>query len=1196
MQKNPLGHHLSAKKFLLIKKLCCCLLTINLLFGVTNAQTDDNSEIYRKTIAIGFNKDPLNTALLSIEKQSGFRLVFPSELVKKVPPVTLSKAERTVAQTLDLILQGTDLDFRPTGNTIVVFQKEKTGTHPSTGERITVRGIVKDENGLPLAGAYVFLKSNRQTGEVTDRDGNFSFLVPLTALHTTTLLISYVGFEQIELPLDGRSSYVVNMKVDQSLLEEAVVTGYQTIEKRQSTSSIAMIKTEDLHQIGATSIEQMLQGQLAGLSIVNTSTGAGAAPKVRVRGTTTILGNGDPLWVLDGVPLESSVPVSATELNDPDFMEMFNSVIGGVSPNDIESITILKDASATAIYGTRAANGVIVVTTKKGMRDGLNISYQHASSIRLRPSYNDFNMLNSKERIELTRQLSEDGMSVYTMGSRGLEGLLNRYVRGNISLEELQTQTAIMESRNTDWFGILYRNAYAQTHNLSVSGGSDKINSYTSVSYVNEQGLDKISDYRNFSGLSKVNMEPFRGVNLTASLQAGRRDRNSHFNSSTEPFRFAMRTTRTMPLYDDDGDYFFDGSESSKFNILNEQNNTHRSSTQTDLKGMLNLSVNLYKGIKYTGMVSYASAHSSDVSYATERSTHVAGLRGYAYGEGTEEEVAETPIPFGGVYSETTYEQRTSLIRNGFEYKGMVAKEFSIELLGGQEFRTTTYKGLTGNGYGYMHDRGNLFYAPSSSAATAHITRNTLTRTIPERSYVSYYGVLSAMYKERYIINGNVRFDGSNLFGSNPKYRYLPLWSISGKWIVSGEGFMASLDGVNELALRASFGLRGNIVEDSSPQLIAQVLNVNRFTQLLEMEIVQPPNPNLKWETTSSLNIGLDFGLFNHRLRGAIDYYLDNSSDLIAFKDITWVTGFTNRYVNYADVRNQGIDVALSAVIIKRRNLSWTASLNFGYVKNEVVTSFTTPSAQNLVKSTYVPGQVYEGKPVNAMFSYRFAHLDEKGDPLFYDAENNAIGREHPEITSLIYSNVENLVCEGTRDPILSGGFNNTLRIKDFTLSALFSFGLKGVVRLPEYAYWNTLPSNTNVNANIMNRWRKPGDELTTNIPRLTGGATGFSTGSGTFYTARLFNQSTETVVSGNYLRLRNVMLEYTLPLALANKFSPGGRPLQRLSVKLQAQNLFVLKHKRLKGYDPETINYTSSIYGSIPLKTSYTLGLTINF
>ena len=1174
----PLGR---IKKWLWIMKLMAFFFFLGMF------QVHASAYAQNEMVTLDVNRMTVEKVFKTITQQLSYDIFYSNDELDTRYQVTLSTRKMSVQDLLEEVLKG-NYSYEFVGKTIIIRPVKQSD------KKIVIQGTVKDQQGGSLPGVTVLVKGSTMG---VSTDGNGKFRLEVASADSLVLVFSFVGMETKEVAYWGETELNVVMKEKDAKLDEVVVTGYQQIEKRQLTSAVSSVKTEDLNMIGATSIEQMLQGQLAGLSVINTSAAPGAAPKIRVRGTATITGNADPLWVLDGVMLENSVPISVAELNSPDVMNMFNSAIGGINPSDIESITVLKDASATAIYGTRAANGVIVVTTKKGKRDGgFNISYQHTSSVSLRPSYDDFDLLNSQERVELTQQCYDDGL--WVSGVVGMENLMQQYGLGNLSLEEYKQKVRELETRNTDWFKILFRNAYTQTHNLSISGGTEKMDYYVSMSYNGEQGADKISEYKNYGGLAKMNAELFKGVRLGTTLQVGRRDRES-YHTSIDPFMYAVRTSRTIPLYDENGDYFFYKKSVGGyylFNILFEQENTKRESTQTDLKGIVNLTVNLYKGLKYNGLFSYSSSHSASIDYAKEQSAYVANLRGYDFGNPTEEELAETPLPFGGVYNETDYEQRTSLIRNGLEYKGHIGDDLSIDGMLGQEFRTTKYRGLTTQNYGYMHDRGNIFYEPSLGESTGHLFRNMVIRNVPERSYISYYGVLSAMYKDRYVINGNIRFDGSNLFGSNPKYRYLPLWSVSAKWIVSNENFLAGVSMLNDLAIRASYGLRGNIVEDSSPQIIASALPPNKFNDLLEMKIDQAPNPDLKWETTSSLNVGLELSMLNNRLSVDVDYYRDASRDLIASKDVSAVTGFLNKYVNYANVKNQGVDIAVSGYIIRSKQVSWMSSLNLGYVKNKVTKSNITPQAQNLVKSVYTPGEVYLGKPVNGMFSYRFAELDADGMPLFYDQDNNKLNAGDTELPTAVFSNIENLKYEGTRDPILTGGFNNVIKYKEFTLSFLFSFGLKNVIRLPEYAYNSSPSDDQNANRRIMERWRKPGDEATKVIPCLSGGSGYFTTADGTYYTTGLFNQSQVTVVPGDYLRLRNVMLEYRLPRQLVQKIVIGGCSLGGISLKLQAQNLFVLADRRLKGYDPETINYTTTAYGSQPLPTSFTLGLNVNF
>ena len=1158
-----------------------------------------NSFAQQEKVNLDLRDVSIKTLFSEIQRQTKLHFIFSSEQANRLDKLTVKATDETVKSVLDRIFEGTGFSYTFRDDIIMVrFEGEKAAQQVK--KEMEIRGVVKDKNGDPLPGVTV-LVGGTTLGTATDGKGEFLLKVP--EQESVALHFSFVGMKTRELVFKkGQQPLTVVMEEDSESIEEIVVTGYQQIEKRNLTSSVVTVKTSELQTIGASSIEQMLQGVVPGLSVVNTSASPGAAPKIRIRGTATIAGNADPLWVLDGVILENSVPVTAADLNSPDVMNMFNSVIGGINPNDIESITVLKDASATAIYGTRAANGVIVVTTKKGKANSFNISYQHTSSISIRPHYDDFDLLNSKERVALAWENYEDGLSLwggtYADGISGLEGLLNSYALGQISKDQLNTMVNKLEEVNTDWFKILFRNAYTQTHNLSVSGGTEKTNYYISLNYNGEEGVDKASEYKNYGGMVKLNTQLFQGVNMGAIVQVDRRDREM-YHSSLDLFNYAVRSSRAIPLREDNGDlHYYIGSVSgraSKINVLNELANSGNESTQTDVKGIVNLTINLYKGLKYEGLFSYASSHSTARDYATEKTAYVATIRGYGYGEGSEDNVKKSPLPYGGVYNETTYEQRSSLIRNGLTYKGSLMDDLSIDVLLGQEFRNTNYKGLTSNIYGYFHDRGNTFYEPVLGESTGHLKRNKTTRNLVDRSNISYYGVVSAMFHDRYVLNANIRFDGSNLFGSNPKYRYLPLWSVSGRWIISNESFLSDNTLISNLALRASYGLRGNIVEDSSPSIIAAALPPNAVTGLFEMEIQQAPNPDLKWETTASFNAGLEIALFDNRLSLDIDYYLDKSKDLIAYKGVSSVSGFSGKYVNYANVTNQGLDVALSGTILKSKDWNWTAAFNMGYVKNEVTKSKSTAQTKYLVQSVYTPGEVYEGKPVNGMFSYRFAKLDGKGMPMFYDKDGNVLGVDSDEIVNFPYD-IENLKYEGTRDPMLSGGLNTRVAYKNVSLSMLFAFGLKNVVRLPSRAYVSAPNSDENANSSIKDRWRPGQDNTGKTIPALSSGDGLIMTADDNFYATDWYNLSDATVVPGDYLRFRNLMIEYRLPLRWVNKVVIGDKKLSAVTLKFQAQNLFVLADKRLKGYDPETINYTTNTYGSLPLARTFTLGLNVNF
>ena len=366
-----------------------------------------NSFAQQEKVNLDLQGVSIKTLFSEIQRQTNLHFIFNTEQTEQLNKLTVKAKEESVKSVLDRVFEGTGFTYTFRDNIIMVRFEGKSSVQQANKE-MEIRGVVKDKSGEPLPGVTVLIVGT-QLGTATGMDGDFLLRVP--EQDSVRLRFSFVGMKTKDVPYKkNQPALVVVLEEEAESIGEIVVTGYQQIEKRNLTSSVVTVKTSELKTIGASSIEQMLQGVVPGLSVVNTSAAPGAAPKIRIRGTATISGNADPLWVLDGVILENSVPVTAADLNSPDVMNMFNSVIGGINPNDIESITVLKDASATAIYGTRAANGVIVVTTKKGKANSFNIAYQHTSTLSIRPYYDNFDLLNSKERVDVSREIYERGL------------------------------------------------------------------------------------------------------------------------------------------------------------------------------------------------------------------------------------------------------------------------------------------------------------------------------------------------------------------------------------------------------------------------------------------------------------------------------------------------------------------------------------------------------------------------------------------------------------------------------------------------------------------------------------------------------------------------------------------------------------------------------------------------------------------
>ncbi len=1169
------------KSFLFRKKLITNLMKtfIFLFCTAVFSSTPINLFSQNENIVVDVDKTVTVDQVFEIIKaQTNYSFIYQEDLFKNAPRVHLVKGKIKLNALLELSLSN--------GNYQVGFHNDNTisirnNESKRTQNTVLIKGKVTDKSGQPIPGAtIIYLESSVAKGTAADFDGNYKIAVNKDK--KATLEFSSLGFVTQKIVVGD--SDIVNAVLEEASmsLNEVVINGYQVKTKRETSSAVTVVQMKDIDVVGNNSVEGMLQGQVAGVDVVNSSASPGAAPRIRIRGTATLSGNAEPIWVVDGVVLESGVPATPAELNDPEFLKSFNSSIGGVNPSDIESLTILKDASATAIYGTRAANGVIVVTTKKGKSGKPRISINHTTGIQLRPTYEDFDLMNSQERAEFSFQLLEDQIPLH--GEVGVAYYDGLYTRGGLSEEDYIAGIRKTTELNEDWFDILFRNAITSTTDFSVSGGSDKSNYYTSLSYSSQDGLDKTTDYQSYSIMSKINTEISSKLDLGIILNASKRDREQSF--TTNAFDYAYTTSRSLPAYNDDGSLFFYEKGLYDYSFLNEQNSTNQTSKQNEIRATLSLDYKITDWLTYNGLTSYTYSGSVMQQYATESSYYVSGIRGYNLGAGSESQIEDSSLPFGGVYNQTDYTQNSYLIRNSLNSKFNLLDDLSVDLLAGTEFRNVVYDGLTSQNYGYLHDRGQIFYNPQESEEQGEIKRNTVSRSLSDRSFISYFGTFSSMFKNKYVLNANIRFDGSNLFGSNPDYRYLPLWSVSGKWHIDQESFIQSANFVDALSVRASYGLRGNIVQDSSPQIISSALAPNSYTYLNEQYIVQPANPELKWETTETLNIGLDFSLFNRRLSGSIDAFKDLGNDLIASKNVSSVTGFQSKAVNFANITTKGIDIGLNAAIVKSENFSYNLGINASITGSEVTKSFIEPSVESLLSSTYTVGEVVEGEPINTMYSYRFSRLTDEGAALFFDGEGNEYGVADAEFFSNIYQNPDALKYEGSRVPTSTIGITNRFNYKNFQLSFLLVAGLDYKIRLQNLAFDSEyIEDEFNLRNGVANRWRQPGDESTADIPWL---------GNGYYmlYESSLYNSSDAQTIDGDYLRLRNVLFQYSFPKSIIEKSG-----ISNLVLKFQADNLFVLADKRLNGMDPETANFNTSFWGSsLPLPKTFTFGISLNF
>lgn len=867
-----------------------------------------------------------------------------------------------------------------------------------------VQGVViSSEDNLPLIGASVYVTAedlkkagSAQTtmGVITDVDGQFSIAIPAGI---TRFFCSYVGYDVLEVKLvPGKEHYEITLHASSQMLDAVVVTGYQTVERRKLTAAVSKLDISD-ETIGAVkSIDQALAGQIAGLSVSPTSGAPGAPAKIRIRGTASLNGTQDPLWVLDGIPLEGTDVPEPDELND--ITNMKQSSIAGLNPADIENITILKDAAATAIYGARAANGVIVITTKKGKVGKPVINFSSRFTYTPTLSLDRLNLLNSAEKVGLEMDMIRNNYSpdnhkggVYNILSNYNE--LSAFQNGGWDALSSDTQAAInrLKSVNTNWGDILFRDAFSQEYNLSLSGGTERVTYYTSFGYYKEDGnVDGVGMDR-FNLVGKTSYKVNSILKVGASMFANRRKNTNYLTDAygmSNPVFYSRKANPYFELYDKNGNYNYDYDIQNNtdkdlgFNIFEERQNTSNESVVNSFSSIFDAELRFNDKWKLTSQFGYQLEKTSREEIADWESY---AMRYYyklsEYSQGGE---TKHFLPEGGM--QKSYENSNSQItwKAMGEYRDSFNDIHELEVMAGTELRKTWYETLFSAGYGF--DRKTLttkpVIFPNESYATSFPLHQT---TYKENAYVSFYSTASYSLLNRYTVGGSIRFDGSDLFGVDKKYRYLPLYSVSALWRLSQEPFMQQAKWVDNLVFRASYGLQGNIDKNTSPFLLGTYRSESILPGVSEDVIIinSAPNKKLRWEKTQSVNAGFDFSVLNQAINLSVDYYYRKGTDLIALRMLPLETGFTSMNVNWASMENKGVEISLSTRNITTKNFSWYTNFNFAYNGNKVL-------QENIPEQQTTPGR--EGYPVGAIFALKTAGVNkETGNMMFYNPEGEKV-------------------------------------------------------------------------------------------------------------------------------------------------------------------------------------------------------------
>ena len=1076
-----------------------------------------------------------------------------------------------------------------------------------------VQGVViSSEDNMPLIGASVYIKaedlskdgnSPTITGVITDIDGKFNISVPEGV---TRLFCSYVGHEVQELKLvPGKDQYEITLFPSAQMLDAVVVTGYQTVERRKLTAAVGKLNISD-ETIGAVkSIDQALAGQIAGLSVTSTSGAPGAPTKIRIRGTSSLNGTQDPLWVLDGIPLEGTDVPQSNVLNDVSNIQQ--SSIAGLNPADIENITVLKDAAATAIYGARAANGVIVITTKKGKVGKPVINFSSKFTYMPTLSTNRLNMLNSQEKVDLELELLRSNFA-YGDNKGGVSkiisgyGLTDAYKKGGWGALTPEAQTDISRLRNTetDWGDILFRDAFNQEYSLSLSGGNERVTYYTSIGYYQENGNVKGVGLDRLNIVAKTSYKVNRMLKFGVSLFVNRRNNKTYLTDTyglVNPVYYSRKANPYYQPFDANGNYVYDFDVQNNsdtdlgFNIFEERKNTSNEETINALSSIFDAELRFNDKLKFTTQLGLQLDKASKEQIADKESFSMRIIRKNSKYWDSASQSNKYFIPDGGVHK--AYENTNSQItwKAMGEYRDSFNDIHELEVMVGTELRKTWYETLFSAGYGF--DRQTLTTKPVVFPDEDRARQFPLhQKTYKENAYVSFFSTASYSLMNRYTFGGSIRFDGSDLFGVDKKYRYLPLYSVSGLWRLSNEPFMqGTRKWMDNLAFRVSYGIQGNIDKNTSPFLLGKYIVDNILPGGSEhmIDINSAPNKKLRWEKTQSVNVGLDFSVLNQALNLSVDYYYRKGTDLIGKQMLPLETGFVSTNINWASMVNKGVEVSLSTRNVATKNFSWYTNLNFAYNNNKVLRE-AIPEAQT------IPGR--EGYPVDAIFAIKTAGLDEEGYPLFYDKEGKKVTLKElyrlqdpfglgftvnsdvtPAEERSFYSYI------GSQDTPYTGGLINTFSYKNWELTANLSFNLGGYVRTtPSYNFIN-FDRGQNVNSDILDRWTP--ENTDGRLPALITSKKRADEYYWYDQKSEIYKNLDIWVKKLNYFRLQNLRLGYRLPEKMTKSLGMGSA-----SVAIEGRNLLVFGSSYKNFLDPE------SMYNPYapPIPKSITFSLNLNF
>ena len=1087
----------------------------------------------------------------------------------------------------------------------------------ATAQNMRFSGRVTDTDGAPVIGAGLICIEKNTAGTTTDLDGNFSITLPAGA---KTVKFSSVGMKELVYQLiPGHTENVrIIMEWENTELDQVVVTGYAQTSVKRITGSVAVLNSEKFEAKAISSVDALMQGEVAGVSIKSLSGQPGTQAKITIRGSNNITGSSAPLWVVDGVPLQSESPaLSSEQLATGGFDNIFVNGIGNINPNDIESITSLKDAAAAAIYGSRAANGVIVVTTKKGEAGKMRISYNNTFSWSFKPE-RSLNLMNSSEKLswedELWNEFSAakyaasltDNTVIYPVV--GIVGQIRAGLGDFASMKgDKAAQDKYIESlRNVDtnWYNLLFRNSFSQGHHLSLSGGSGKSTYYVALGLNDEDGMLIHNDYRRYNVNAKMTLTPTDWARIDVGMEAARQESKMPY-STVDPFYYAFFSNPYERAYNADGSYAADntwftlgyyngrGAEQvmpkNGFNIIRELDSNYSKTANTNGTFRAQTDFRIIEPLHVVGLVSYSYSNNS-----TDKVIDKYSYSAFRDRLGSDDR-SQTNL-YGNISQNRT--NRNSYVARGhFSFNKTFAETHTVNLLAGAELRGSGSNTIFTKRYNYDPKTGTTSLPQISGPQDEWLSEveKLNGEYFSKTRFASFYASADYYLGKSIVLNASFRTDGSSNFGSNKQFN--PTWSAGAAWHIGEEAWMKkALPALSHATLRAAYGFTGDVNTSTSHLLVIQYLQQQyRYfgDETFNLgTIPSAPNPDLGWEKTQDAKAGLDFGLWKDRLTLNTEYYYRLSTDVVTSSPVQSTTGFTHVYFNAADIMNSGIELTLNGKIIQTKDWGLSAAVNFAYNYNKVLKYNPVSKSGITSKDRYV-----EGYPTGAIFSGKYAGI--ASDTGLYQFE---LRPDATISTATDLNKPDNYrYFLGTTIAPYTGGFNLSASWRQLRLSisGVYSFGCKtyenfrypasysnashsGVSTETVQSQFSDLYGNhLNVEKDRTNRWTAT---HTTGVkyPRIYDYFDGK-------YNFASYNPMDSSIIdavylkNNSYLRIKSIILTYSLPGAAVKKMRMRG-----LSFNVSLNNFFTFT--KYDGMDPEIPGAT------YPTTRSVSAGMNIEF